>query len=160
MKQWTEPEGTFTGREIWLQAFAVWTKISHPISTMSAEKKRSMVPKDMSSSIILALSSGASGKLLALCFSTVAAYHSQKINKNLQAGRDWEEKWGKEKEEEEIHMIKIPLHWSKQRSKEEAFSRVQKKAWPCLVPLQLSGRSKPTGLPGWPALSNKKKTWW
>lgn len=57
-------------------------------------------------------------------------------------------------------MVKILLHWSKQRSKEEAFSRIQEKAWPCLVPLQLSGRSKPTGLPGWPVLGSEKKTWW
>ena len=71
-----------------------WAGISAAIGLRSGRTSRnSMVPKDMSSSIILALSAGASGKLLTLHVSTfTTAYRSQKINKNLQAGRDWEEK--------------------------------------------------------------------
>lgn len=76
IRQRTKPGGAFTLRKIWLQAFAVWTNVPHPISTVLAE--------DMSFL----------GSYLPLELFTVAAtlqlsaYHSQIIKKKLQPGTD------------------------------------------------------------------------
>lgn len=57
-----------------------------------------MVPKDMSSSIILALSAGASGKLLTLHVSTVAALLQLPITHNQQKPSSWKRLGGEVRE--------------------------------------------------------------